>query len=111
MITPGELHNGMMIAVIDGKPLVAAADAPWQEKEDSGGMIWFTTASSTPKEEPNMGRVFSIAALQLPMVLAVDVLTKRPVVFDARKLVFREISKEYVDAYCRLFNEKKKDRR
>jgi hypothetical protein len=107
MITPGELHNGMMIAVIDGKPLVAAADAPWQEKEDSGGMIWITMNSPAPRDEPNMGRVFSIASLQLPMVLAVDVLTKRPVVFDARKLVFREISKEYVDAYCRLFKEKK----
>jgi hypothetical protein len=107
MITPGELHNGMMIAVIDGKPLVTPEDASWAEKEDSGGLVWFTTNIGRQSDDvPNVGRVFVVAAIQLPMVLCVDVITKQPAVFDARKLVFREISKEYARAYRRLFRVK-----
>lgn len=101
--TPGELHVGMSFTVLEGKPLV---EENWEAREEKfTGLLWFTGGSRSEDDQrvPGNGRVYVVRALQLPMVLAIDLVKRTPVVFDSRKLVFRELDKKYVTEYVKLF--------
>jgi hypothetical protein len=100
-MTPGEIHPGDLFAIVDGREV----DLGYEDKPDAG---WLTFSLSgrveTRSETPDgIGRVFEVKAINLPMVLAVEVATKKPAVIDTRKVVMRGITKEYAAAYFRLF--------
>jgi hypothetical protein len=107
IVTPGELAPGMRIAVIDGKELVAEESGYFKDDPFLSLSSFMLYKSGEPEAPSGMGRVLCVKAVNLPLVLAVDVLTGKGAVYDARKLQFREISKEFAKEYFRLLKARK----
>jgi hypothetical protein len=98
MLTPGEISVGTLFTIIDGKPIID--DQPWAESDPFPSFFYFRRE---PVEPTGIARVFVTQAINLPMILAVDLVHAKPVVIDTRKVTLREITKEYAQEYRRLF--------
>jgi hypothetical protein len=101
--TPGEMYVGMVFTVLEGKPLVD--QKTFQEREVENLVVTiFGGEKPQASLVPGLGRPYVVRAIQLPMILAQHLTDQKPVVFDSRTLVFRELSKDYVREYLKMFS-------
>lgn len=91
MLTPGEISVGMIVTVLDSKPI---------EREVSDMLGAVTTVTNIDRS--GMGEAQRVIAVKLPYVLTVrlsqGIFRNMKCTYDTRRMTFMELGQEWLDA-------------